>query len=71
MVRTTHERAQHHSRGWSVHRCDCGQVTLALGALRIDLTPEELGDLFRLLRAATEHFEIDGDSPTAPAPSTH
>lgn len=72
MKHPEHSRSEHHSCAWGVHRCDCGQFTLKLGALRIDLTPDELGDLLRLLQKAAAHFEIEIEGEPEPAaPTTH
>lgn len=63
----------HHPAEWGVHRCECGHFTLKLGALRLDLSPEEFARLVQLMQKAAAHFEIveRSEEPTEARATTH
>lgn len=56
MPSTPTPEASHHADDWGVSRCDCGHFTLRLGALRVDLSPDDFDRLVFLLREAGDHF---------------
>lgn len=43
---------------WSVGQCDCGRVTLRLGQVTIELSPEEFSQLHRLIGQAMTELDI-------------
>jgi hypothetical protein len=47
-----------HADDWCVTQCACGQLTLRLGAMRIDFGPEEFAQLHRLLSHAMQQFDV-------------
>jgi hypothetical protein len=47
-----------HGAEWQVTRCACGQLTLRLGALRLEFTPEEFARLDRMIADAAKRFEV-------------
>jgi hypothetical protein len=57
---------------WQVTECGCGQLTLRLGRIRLELTREEFAQLHGLVEDAMNRFDIadidglllPGNSPT-------
>ena len=64
--KTRHE--PEHGADWQVSQCACGQLTLRLGALRIEFTPEEFAQLDRMITDAAMRFEVVAADATR---STH
>jgi hypothetical protein len=56
-AKTRHETG-HGGAEWQVSQCACGQLTLRLGALRIEFTPEEFAQLDRMIADAAKRFEV-------------
>ncbi|HWB18173.1 MAG TPA: hypothetical protein VG538_17345 [Vicinamibacterales bacterium] len=46
------------SADWSVTQCACGQITIRLGRVRLDVSREELAELHRVLDRAMVEFAI-------------
>jgi hypothetical protein len=53
--------------GWDVTQCKCGHLTLRLGTLRLDFSPEEFAQLHRLIDGAVEEFQL-GAGPVGAMP---
>ena len=53
-----HAHDSHGDSEWRVTRCACGRLTLRLGQVRIELSPDEFAQLHGLLRHAMTEFEI-------------
>ena len=47
-----HSHDREHENAWHVRRCPCGQLTVQLGPVRIDLSRAEFAQLHRLLDEA-------------------
>ena len=47
-----------HGADWQVTRCACGLMTLRIGPIRIEFTPEEFAQLDRLVGDAMKRFEV-------------
>jgi hypothetical protein len=62
-----------HGADWQVTRCACGLMTLRIGPIRIEFTPEEFAQLDRMVGDAMKRFEVAaGDAaPSNPRPLTH
>ena len=58
-----------HDDGWDVTECGCGQLTLRIGAVRLDFSREEFGRLHRLIEGAANEFQVGSIAPAAPTRS--
>jgi hypothetical protein len=69
--KSRHEPA--HGADWQVTQCACGQLTLRLGPVRIEFSPQEFAQLDRLVADAVKRFEVvSGDAVLSnPMPLTH
>ena len=43
---------------WQVTQCGCGHLTLRLGTVRIEFTPQEFAQLDRLITGAMKRFDV-------------
>ena len=48
---------------WRITECHCGQITLRIGAIRLDFTPEEFARLHRLVDEASRKLQPGISSP--------
>lgn len=72
-AKTRHETGHSSAAEWQVTQCACGQLTLRLGALRIEFTPEEFAQLDRMIGDAAKRFEVLAGEAALPThkPLTH
>lgn len=71
VTRNESEHVFQHSSEWGVGRRDCGHFTLTLGALALNLSPDEFNSLLRMLQRAAVHFGVQGSPAVEQAPVTH
>ena len=43
---------------WQVTQCACGHLTLRLGTIRIEFTPQEFAQLEKLVAGAMKSFDV-------------
>jgi hypothetical protein len=62
-----------HGPEWQVTQCACGQLTLRLGPIRIEFTPDEFAQLDRMIADAAKRFDVvAADAPASThKPLTH
>jgi len=51
---------ERHDSDWDVTQCACGHLTLRLGTVRLDFSPEKFAQLQRLVNGAMQQFQVGG-----------